>query len=293
MLRKYSEHSLWTDDDNKGKNIKYFNDVGQLWFSYPWTFEDDNEGTLPDINESPEEYCDHMAMSRGLTDQEAARRKQRFLAASTQTVRDCNVLMAQLCGVSCWHRNATISSSMWDYATSKNGIAFKTTVGQLERALGWAHNTPVRHAQPSVCAVGYIDYSSYFLEYDDFRSILAIVEEGWSYEDEVRMVAKSPIILRLPLRISKPLRPSEPIPSLTDLEKQNHRELVLSKSRSEYKQLRAADERGFHLPIKLTDLIQEVAVKPNAETTYVGEVQTLLKQNGLTNVAVKECHSGK
>ena len=113
---------------------------------------------------------------------------------------------------------------MWDFISSKNGVAIKTTVGKLEHALAYAHNSPVRKAKPAASSVGYIDHSNYFLEHDGYRSVLAIITESWSYENETRFVANSPSILKLPLKITMNLQPFEHICSPTYEEKQQQLE---------------------------------------------------------------------
>lgn len=284
LLGTFSQHHLWRE--SHAQDVKYFNEPGQLWFSYPWAFEDTYEGTLPDINDNPDEYCDCMAAKRRLSSADAAALKRRFLAADTLTLRDCNVLLAQLCGVSCWHRNATVTSDMWSFAGMANGVAIRTTVGKLEHALCGAHNTPAKHAQPSVCAVGYVDYSSYFLEFDGFRSLLAIVEESWSNENEIRFVAKSPSFIKLPLRISPPLNRSEPLRGPTKEEIQQRMEAIRDQAREDFKSLRAANTRGFNLPIKLEGLIDEVVIKPGADATYATSVRDALCTRGLSSATV-------
>ena len=91
-----------------------------------------------------------MAIIQGLSLEEAARRKRSFLAADTEALKYCVLSMAQVCGVSCWHANSGESAQMWeDFVVEKNGVAIRTTCGQLEHALAYAHNSPGRHAKTS------------------------------------------------------------------------------------------------------------------------------------------------
>ena len=204
FLMKFSEHKQW-EEMSRGKTVQ-FNAPGQLWFSYPWTFGDRLEGSLPEANKHPEEYCDRMAALMKLPPEEAARRKQLFLVANMSALHDCILSMAQICGVSCWHENKVEFKDMWDvFVKNTNGVAVKTTVGQMEHALAHAHNSPRSKAQPSVCAVGYVDHTKYILPKDGYRNLLGIIQSDFSYENELRFVAKSPDLAQVPTRIARPM----------------------------------------------------------------------------------------
>ena len=291
LLATFAEHDSW--NDNAGKNTRYFNGPGQLWFSFPWTLAegDGGEGTFPDANADPGTYCDRMAEVMGLSPEEARDRKERFLAADSQALREGIFCMAQLCGVSCWHENADESAEMWDCIANDNGVAVKTTVGRLERAIGWAHNTPVKQAQPSICAVGYVNHSTFFLESDGFRSLLAIVGESWSYEQEVRSVAKSAGFLKLPLNVKKEIKLSDlssgqVVTKLSLEEKQSHLEKIATEACNQFAIVRSSEIKGFHLPVTLSDLIMEVVVSPDSASDYAVQVSSLLEKAGIGGVTV-------
>ena len=223
LLGTFSEHDLWQEEQSA--TTRYLNDPGQLWFSFPWVLSEGpgGEGTFPDANKEAARYCDRMADAMELAPDEAAARRERFLAADSEALRTAIFWMAQLCGISCWHEDADESADMWDFLENDNGVAVKTTVGRLAKAMAFAHNSPARHAEPSVCAVGYVNQSSYFLEQDGFRSLLSIVSESWSYEKEVRAISKSPGLFDLPLSIKKEIE--LPMPNdgvMREDEKNNH-----------------------------------------------------------------------
>lgn len=294
LLSTFSENLLWRDDDDK--TVRCFNEPGQLWFSYPWTLAEGagGEGTLPAANADPSIFCDRIATVRGLSEDEARVNKERFLAIDTAPLRAASFYMAQLCGVSCWHDNVDENPKMWDCNESDNGVAVRTSVGAMEHALGWAHNTPAKQAQPSVCAVGYFNHRKDFLEYDGYRCLLAIVGETWDYEQEVRYVAKShyfrslPLIRKQDVDIRDLAEDSYAARSTEEL--MNHVSVVAEQAKSLYDELRSREEKGFHLPIKLEGLIHEVLVSPESDANYLSEVRSMLDQVGLSEVPVRASH---
>ncbi len=290
FLEKFSEDEDWCEPSETKDH--YCNDPGQLWFAYPRNFGDRFEGSLPDANDNPEEYCDRMAKLQGLSSEESARRKQRFLAADTAALKSCVLSMAQVCGVSCWHENGGESREMWEeFVVEKNGVAVRTTVGQLEQALAYAHNSPRKQAKPSVCAVGYVDHWAYFLPEDGFRNLLGIIQDSWSYESEVRFVAKSPALAKIPMIIKKAL-PEDPrewrgfIDGLKNESKEEYVKEVGDKCAAAYVDIRRTGSEGFNIPIKLEGLVSEIVLKSGCTSNYRATVKSQLQQAGLTGINI-------
>jgi len=282
LLMRFTEHDQWPNKN--GKRKVHHNEPGQMWFAFPRTFEDEKEGHFPDANDDPEVYCDRMAARMGLSEEEARNRKERFLAADTQTMRDAIFSMAQICGVSCWSASNCESAEMWfNFVSSPNGVAIRSTCAQVEHALTHAHNTPARKAKPSICAVGYVDHSSYFLAEDGFRNLLAIVQESWSYENEVRFVAKSPALAAIPTQVSKP----GIVETLSAKEKQEHIATVAEQARTAYVALRQSRSEGFHLPIDLAGMIAEIVLKPGSSQEYSTIVRDLVGKANLGSVPIR------
>lgn len=292
FLGKFSEHEHWVEA-SPGKTIQ-FNEPGRLWFSYPWTFGDRLEASLPKANKAPEEYCDRMAALLKLSTDEAARRKQDFLAANTATLQECVLSMAQICGVTCWHENTVESEGMWEeFVQNQNGVAIKTTVGQLEYALGYAHNSPRSKAQPSLCAVGYVDHRKYYLPADGFRNLLGIIRSDYSYEKEVRFVAKSPDLARVPTKITRPM-PDDPAKweqAFKPLTKEEKEKYIIDWGKqcaASFERIRRDNEKGFNLPIKLDGLINEVVLKSGCTRDYRATVDGLLQAAALNGTAIRD-----
>jgi hypothetical protein len=286
MLGRFSEHDQWRPPEPGARTV-YFNDPGQLWFGFPGSFGDRKEGSFPDPNEDPAEYCDHMAAHMGLSEEEAQRRKQRFLASDTAPLRDGAFFMAQTCGVSCWHANSSESADMWDFVAERNGVAIRSTCQQVGHALAFAHNSPARRASPSVCAVGYVDHCDFFLPRDGFRGLLSIVQESYSYEDEVRFVAKSAILAAIPAKITVPMTLDPATWTMADDQKNaDYIAEVAEHARQAYSRLRATGAEGFRLPVSLSALFSEIILKPGCDPDYHDDVHHLLQQAGCQHVAV-------
>jgi hypothetical protein len=232
-----------------------------------------------------------MAAHMQLEEEEAQRRKERFLSADTAAIRDGIFFMAQLCGVSCWTASEVESGAMWnDFVASKNGVAIRSTCQQVEHALAFAHNSPARRASPSVGAVGYVDHSDYFLPYDGFRGLLSIVQESYSYENEVRFIAKSATLASIPTKITVPMRLDPATWNAAEegwtQKKADYITEVAEQSRQAYSNLRASNCEGFRLPVSLSGLFSEVVLKPGCDPGYGDTVRELLQQGGCRHVNV-------
>ena len=292
MLKRFAEHDKWKGDDG---DTVYFNEPGQLWFSYPYTFEKaatNKEGQFPGPNTRPGEYCDLKQETDELSDEEACEGKERVLAADTETLRDGISLRAQLCGVSCWHENDAESEKMWkNFTRRKNAVAIRSTVEAVTQSFTHAHNTPVRNAAPSLCAVGYVNHATFFLEADGFRSLLALIRKRYSYQNEIRFVAKSPELSKIPTKVtvpwhSDPEQWSKELQSLSSIDKQKFITETTTQCRDAFEVLKDSKERGFHLPARLDDLIHEVVLKPGCEDGYEELVRKQLSDVGLSDISV-------
>lgn len=76
--------------------------------------------------------------------------RERVLAMATDDTKDLHHV-----AVSCWHRNEVESYAMWKaFTNGSDGVAIKTTVGRLKRALRAGHDRLFHDGN-----VRYIDYS--------------------------------------------------------------------------------------------------------------------------------------
>lgn len=291
LLKTFDEHPKWQLDTGVGQTV-YLNEPGRLWFSHPYSFEDDKEGCYPDANQDPYAYFDRMAERDGLSPEEAAERKARCLANDVAPLHDCIFFMAQMHGISCWHANDRESAAMWrDFVSTRNGVAICSTCKDVERSLLNACASPARQAKPRLCAPGYVDYTKYCLPQAGYSGLLSIVQEIHSHENEVRFFAKSPQLAAIPTTFSVPI-PLTPDtwPDLKEKFQAKVPDFVKEcnkKSKSAYLALRQADPKGFRLPVSLDDLIVEVVVKPGCETNYENAVRELLNNVGLTGKRVR------
>lgn len=291
LLKRFSEHEKWQQQE-PGTRTVHFNDPGQLWFAFPSAFGDDKEGRFPDLNEDPKSYCDRMASLMGLSDEESARRQKRFLNADTKAMQDAIFFMAQLCGVSSWHVNTSEAADMWtEFVAEKNGVTIRSTCQQVEHGLSYAHNSPARRSSPSVCAVGYVDHSDYFLPHDDYRSLLSIVQESYSHENEVRFVAKSFGLATIPSTM-KVQMPIESAAGISDEEEWIQRKSdflteYTNKIREAYIQNRTSNLDGFNLPVSLSGLFSEVVLAHGCSPKFEREVSQLLNDADCGDVPVR------
>ena len=285
LLQRFTGHDHW-QTPKPGTRTVYSNDPGQLWFGFPGSFGDYKEGAFPAVNEDPETYCDRMADLLHHSPEEAKARKSRFLAADTQSIRDCNRDMARLCGVSCWTARDVESRTMWDdFVGNPNGIAIRSTCQHLEQAIRDAGGVAVRSANPSICEVAYVDHDSYLLQYDGYRGLLSIVQRWNSHEKEVRLVCKSAALAAITTPDRMKFSVSDPSdPKMVAAAKKQRLEEIASEVSQACRQPKA---EGFHLPIALSDLLCEVVLKPSCTADYESTVRAQLKQAGCSNTPVR------
>ena len=261
----------YMDSDKFASLLKSYNcdsSFGQLWFSFPKAFGAKHEGTFPKANESPEEFCRRIADLLKLSPQEAERRRRIFMATDTQLIRDLNFELAQLCGVSCWSQGDSLNAAMWDFLEWKNGVAVKTTVGKLEKALAYSPNAPSKNARLYSTKVGYIDYFSACIVDDKHQNLLCFVDDHYSHENEVRFIAESPHLSEI-RRLMPPQQDQPFTPELLKGVRQN----MLSKAREINAQNKSD---GFLLPMRLNDLFASIVVKARLGRTYCNDIRSKL-----------------
>jgi len=290
LLGKFAEHDKWKPKTDE--KVVYKNEPGQLWFSYPWTYGDDLEGSMPDANKDPKYYCDEMAKRLCLSAEEAEKRKRHFLSADTQTLQECVLAMASICGVSCWHENNSESRGMWKAFVRKgDGVAIRTTVGKLIHGLQYAYGSLAKAAKPSLASIKYVNHKDFFLPADGFRSLLGIIRKKYSYQNEIRLIAKSPKLSALSTKITRQVDLNDLEESFRPLKPSEKDQYI--KSCGEYcasasEELQDKDELGFNVPIKLKGLIDELVIKSGSSAEFKDEVGELLAGVGLGDVAVRE-----
>lgn len=275
FLRQFDQQSLW-EGQHPNKRYLLPDEAGQLWFSLPRVFEEDDpkEGTFPYLNDNPEAFAVWLAEKLELSEDEAEEKKRHFLSQDTETLREWIRVMAQLCGVNCWHENSRESCAMWaSYVGRHEGLTVKTTVQKLEASLP-VLGGPNRRPRPAVSAVGYIDFEVFISESDGPYSLLCLKGKGFRHENEIRVIARSPWLVNGPA-------------SFTDPDKHALIEKSLCSGWKTRFEIERRNDKGFSLPIKLKNLIDEVVVKPGATEDYLDSVKERLAGVGLTRIPVR------
>ena len=255
---------------------------GSLWFALPDAYlaSDDKEGTFPALNCSDEDYCRLMAEYLHLEPEEAQRRKERFLARNTEGIRQMIRAAARLCGVSCWHENTPESAKMWSgFVPDGLGVTVKSTVGDLLESLTYVPAFPNRKAKPKVCAIRYVDLTTHFEPLDGCYGLLGLKCSCWKHEDEVRMIAKSPLLANTDTSQSA-------IPTDADYEVlagylNSAADKLLTQNR------RDGSPLGFNLATDLSRLIAEIHVHPLACDSCVETIARRVRERGLDGDRVR------
>lgn len=238
-------------------------EYGSLWMSLPNSFSDEDEGMFPALNDSDEAFCDEAARHFGLSPEEAVERKRRFLAKTPAALRDSIRARTQLCGVSCWYQDLQESSGMWhEYVPNGQGVIVKTTLGQFDEALGWTTPQYNQSARPMFVTINYVDRNVFFLVNDGYYHLLTIKGDGFKHEREVRLIAKSPTLVRSTANQANP----------------SHDELTT---------LKATAGKGFNVLIDLKRLVTEIRVHPSANADYIVSIQNEVEKKGISPDIVK------
>ena len=182
-------------------------EYGSLWMALPNTFSDKDEGMFPALNASDESFCDEAARHLGLSPEEAAERRQRFLARNPGSLREGIRARTHLCGVSCWYQDCHESERMWnEYVPDGKGVIVISTLKQFDEALGWTTPQYNKPANPMFATINYVDRDNFFLVNDGYFHLLTIKGEGFKHEREVRLIAKSPALVRATANHANPSR---------------------------------------------------------------------------------------
>ena len=238
-------------------------EYGSLWMALPKTFSDNHEGMFPALNASDESFCDEAARHLGLPPVQAADRKQKFIARNPAALREGIRARTQLCGVSCWYQDSQESERMWtEYVPDGNGVVVKTTLKQIDEALGWTTPQCNMPARPMFATINYVDIENIFLINDGYYHLLAIKGEGFKHEREVRLMAMSPQFVRVTAGHANP-------------------------SLDEITNLATSAGKGFNLLIDLKRLITEIRVHPSAKADYVVSIQKEVERKGILPEIVK------
>jgi hypothetical protein len=237
---------------------------GALWMARPHTFSDEDEGMFPVLNADPETYCREMARLLKLDSQEAERRRVQFLARNPAGWMAAIHTRTRLCGVSCWYQDSHESARMWDeYVGEGHGVVVLTTLKKFEDALGYVSpQASNKAARPMFATVDYVDRERFFLPQDGYYHLLGIKGEGFKHEREVRLIGRSPELVR----------------ATAD---------GASSSLDEIEAVAASAASGFNLLIDLSRLVSEVRVCPGATEQYLEEVRRLLAVKGISPDAVR------
>lgn len=238
-------------------------EYGSIWMASPNTFSDKEEGMFPALNASDESFCDEAARHLGLSPEEAADRKQKFLARNPAAIRAGIRARTQLCGVSCWYQDSEESEWMWnEYVPDGRGVIVKTTLNQFNEALGSATPQYNKSAKPMFATINYVDRDGFFLYNDGFYHLLTIKGDGFKHEREVRLIAKSPSLVQATA---------------------NH----ISPSQDEMNALLETAGKGFNLLIDLKRLVNEIRVHPSANADFIKAIQNDVAAKGISPEVVK------
>lgn len=296
LLKPFNEQAEWRPPREGATNFYTFV-PGNLWLAYSSFVGDDLEGKMPAVNRDPELYLDRAKRFLKLSLAESAAFRERFGTADHSRIRKGFVNMADLCGSSCWTMNGPDDWMMWNFAGDKNGVAIRSTVVHVFEALDTAMHRQLA-AEPTACAVGYVDHDTFFLPHDGFRGLLSIVSSCWSDQSEIRFVAKSARLAAIPSKLSKGVVfTSKPHPEAINISEFNPTEFEEPFSSDEIMNFiygyidqvsaainsrKATGKKGFHLPVCLEKLIAEVVVSSSSDDEYVQKVTDQLKAVGVT-----------
>lgn len=152
--------------------------VEGLYFAAAQQFDDQFEGSITDAAQALRERC---WPSLGPSD----RVGQEWLE---QQVSEAFGDLRRMTKISCWHALHHENAAMWDRYLGQNaGVAIRSTVGSLKRALRDFRLRPEYGAEPIVVAkVRYIDYATEEMTDDSMLGIFLHKRLEFCYEREVR-----------------------------------------------------------------------------------------------------------
>ncbi|MCA9094384.1 MAG: hypothetical protein KDA68_12920 [Planctomycetaceae bacterium] len=268
LLNPQPAIDVWKFLDPPPKRTEFFKaptpvEYGSIWMASPNTFSDKDEGMFPALNASDESFCEEAARHLGLSPEEATERKNQFIAKNPSAIRDGIRARTQLCGVSCWYQDSQESEKMWnEYVSDRCGVIVKTTLKEFDEALGWTTPQYNRAACPAFATINYVDRDNFFLVNDGYYHLLSIKGEGFKHEREVRLIAKSPELVRATANQANP-----------SLEK------IIA--------LAASAGRGFNVLVDLKRLITEIRVHPQSNSDYIKLIQEEIEKKDISPEIVR------
>lgn len=256
LFAAFDDHDSWVTPS--AKTVFRAQSPGRLWFSFARTFESYWEGRLPTANENALDYCRRMAETDGLSEDDFQARLERLQSPVADLIRECNLAFTKLCGVSCWTQNAPGSGGMWSFTAGSRGIAIRSTVNRILDGIAYSHGAPARMHRLCATKVGYVDHQTWLLREDGYRNILACVNVDEQVENEIRFIAKSPRLARIETRVSSEVTLFADRPLLDSREKQEHLDRIFREASAAIKSYLNEGIDGFHLPMNLEGLIDQV-----------------------------------
>jgi hypothetical protein len=165
-------------------------------------------------------------------------------------IEDLYKLNNERCVISCWHEGEHESVAMWAlYTSGPNGIALKTTVGQLKSAI--RHN----YENMQIARVRYIDYATEDVETGPAFNLSApyfYKRRGFEHEREVRVAI-------LPVHVFEDV--TEKFIGLTP-------ELPAN--------------GGLNVDVDLPTLIQRIVVSPRYPDWCISALAKIVEETGLS-----------
>lgn len=166
-----------------------------LYFACPSQFEDPYEGLVPRSHVEAESKIfqkfidDILALKYQMSAQPVDKKVKELLDAKMNNVaKSIPEIPKQVMlrfGVNCWHKNEFESEAMWKlYSASRQGIAIKSTIGQLRNSL--------RGAKVRIDSVRYMDFDNDPIEKGHDHYKLFLKRKSFEHEREVRATISLP-----------------------------------------------------------------------------------------------------
>lgn len=263
LLNPQPAFDVWQFLDPSPKRTVIWNaptpaEYGSIWMALPNTFSDQDEGMFPALNVSDESFCDEVARHLGLSPEDAADRKQKFLSRNPAAIRNGIRARTQLCGVSCWYQDSQESERMWnEYIPDGKGVIVKTTLKQFNESLEWTTPQYNKSSRPMFATINYVDRDIFYLVNDGYYHLLTIKGEGFKHEREVRLIARSPSLVQATANHASP-------------------------SQDEITALAATVGTGFNLLIDLKRLVNEIRVHPSANGDFIRSIKDAIATKGMS-----------
>ena len=164
--------------------------------------------------------------------------------------------------VNCWSINQRESAALWKIFTKGNGIAIKSSIKQLKKALEQDTGNAVM-----LSPINYIDHSQDGVSFRTAITPYTFKRKSFEYEQEVRaMIVKYPSKTKNgnPV-VYDPFNKNEGATGAYAI----HTELNLN-------------EKGIDVPIDVSKLIEKVFISPNAPDWFFKLVQKIIRNKKLS-----------